>query len=70
MDAVGFTVVVHVYHGGFHMQILLGVGTLDAAAYLDLVRKGKSPGFDMIMTDTARTFKRWRTICASGLPLQ
>ena len=38
-------------------KIFLGLGTLDAATYLDLVRRGKSAEFDQIAVDVARTFK-------------
>ena len=38
-------------------KIFLGLGALDAATYLDLVRRGCSPSYDLIVTDVKRTFK-------------
>ncbi len=38
-------------------KIFLGVGAMDAAAYLGLVRRGRSPLFEQITTDVKRTFK-------------
>ena len=38
-------------------KLFLGLGALDAATYLDFVRRGKSRNFDTIAKDVPRTFK-------------